>query len=470
MLDTLIRLTDGLPPDCVILCAVSGGADSVYLLHRLNGLRAIRPFTLVAAHYNHRLRGAESDRDEQFVRDFVRRYCGEETIVSADGTPQRRLPPVELVVGSGNVAAEARRRRLGTEEAAREMRYAFLQETARRLGAGFIATAHNADDNAETLLLHLLRGTGLRGLGGIPPRRGNLIRPMLSIPRSEIEDWLRLYSLPHVEDSTNQEDNCLRNRLRHQAVPLLEQLAPGFTRRSVDVIARLRADEDLLIRQAAEQADRAVPFGSGLRLEASVLARAPDPLAVRVVRALIGRLNGGDQDCAAVHLESVVALCRSGDPSARVHLPYGLVARREYGDLILTPDPDPPDCPSLPLPLPGTLPLGPFRLRAEPAVYRGQPQTPWEFWLDGTLSGLQVRSRKTGDMLRRPGRPSRTVKKLMIDLKIPRSLRGALPMLCCGDALVAAAGLGPDAGFLPPSGGNCWHITICPASPSAGDF
>lgn len=456
MLDTLIRLTDGLPPDTIILCAVSGGADSVCLLHQLATLRSQHPFTLMAAHYNHHLRGAESDRDEQFVRHFVRTCCS-----AAD------LPPIGLVLGSGDVAAEARRRKQGLEETAREMRYAFLRETARQAGAHFIATAHNADDNAETLLLHLLRGTGLRGLGGIPPRRDILIRPLLQTSRAEIEAYLRLHHLPHVEDSTNQEDDCLRNRLRHQAIPLLEQLAPGFTLRSVSTLARLRADEDLLTAQALDLLRDASREGSAVRLPAAVLAAAPDPLAVRAVRTLIGQLNGGDQDCAAVHLESVVALCRSGRPSARLHLPYGLVARREYEDLILTPEDAPPVCPHLPLPLPGELRTGTWHISVRQTLYQGQLPTPWDFCLSGALTGLTVRPRQTGDVLRRPGHPSRTVKKLMIDLKIPRHLRETLPVLCSGTALAAVAGLGPDAGFLPQAGETSWHVTIRPDSAHA---
>ncbi len=463
MLDNMIQLIedfDMIPPGSTVLCAVSGGADSVYLLHRLHLLRLGRPFTLYAAHYNHNLRGAESDRDEQFVRDFVRGWCGQERVGRTDGG-EDLYPPVELIVGSGDVAGEARRRRLGLEETAREMRYAFLRETAERVGADRIATAHNADDNAETQLLHLLRGSGLRGLGGIAPRRGELIRPLLTTTRAEIEEYLRLYSIPHVEDSSNAEDGFLRNRLRHQVLPLLEKLAPGFTGRSRESIARLRADEDYLTAQAEDIAAQAAGDSGGLRIPAAAVAKAPDSLAARAVRCLIGRLNGGDQDCAAVHLETVVRICRGSDPSAQVSLPYGLTARREYEALVLTRRAAPAPLPETVLTLPGETAAGEWHILCENEVYQGQRQGTFEFWL-AQAGPLLVRPRRTGDALRRPGRPLRTLKKLMIDEKIPRWQRDSLPVLECAGQVAAAAGLGSDAAFAAEPGGPAWHVRIRP--------
>ena len=158
-LNTLAMEYDMLPRGGTVLCAVSGGADSVYLLHRLWLLRDMLGFRLIAAHYNHCLRGEESDRDEAFVREFAAKWCGPQRFEGPGR--ERTLPAVELVVGRGDVAAEAARRGRGLEETARDMRYAFLRDTAQRLGCDRIATAHTADDNAETLLLHLIRGTGL---------------------------------------------------------------------------------------------------------------------------------------------------------------------------------------------------------------------------------------------------------------------------------------------------------------------
>ena len=182
-----------------VLCALSGGADSMALLTVLERLAKERGFTLYAAHFNHQLRGEESQRDEDFVTD----WC------------QKR--GIQLEVGRGDVAKQAEEEGKGVEETARAMRYGFLTEAARTLEADKIATAHNADDNAETLLLHLVRGTGLDGLTGIPPVRGILIRPLLATPRQQIEAWLTQEGIPHVEDSSNQTDAYARNRLRRGA-------------------------------------------------------------------------------------------------------------------------------------------------------------------------------------------------------------------------------------------------------------
>ena len=176
-------------PGDTVICAVSGGADSVALLFGMYLLKEKLGITLEAAHFNHHLRGAESDRDEAFVRQFCDRY------------------EIPLTVGEGEIVPGKK----GLEAAAREARYAFLRSLS-----GKIATAHTADDNAETVLMHLVRGTGLKGLGGISPVNGKVIRPMLNVTRQQVEAFLREYCLSFVEDSSNGGDDFLRNRLRHQ--------------------------------------------------------------------------------------------------------------------------------------------------------------------------------------------------------------------------------------------------------------
>ena len=182
-----------------VICAVSGGADSMALLFGLYLLREKMNLSLEAAHFNHGLRGTESDEDEAFVRDFC---------LGLD---------IPFHCGRGQVVPGKK----GLEAAAREARYSYLTG----LG-GKLATAHTADDNAETVLLHMLRGTGLKGLGAIAPVRGNIIRPMLSITRQQLLDFLNEYHIQYRTDSSNLGDEFLRNRLRHHVMPLLKQENP----------------------------------------------------------------------------------------------------------------------------------------------------------------------------------------------------------------------------------------------------
>lgn len=222
---------DAIMPGVRVLCAVSGGVDSMYLLHRMTALGAQRGFAVGCAHFNHGLRGAESDRDEAFVRAQCEKL----------GVP--------FYAGRGDVASV---RGMGTEAAARELRYAFLAQCAQAHSYDWIATAHTADDNAETLLLNLARGCGLRGLTGIPPQRGKLLRPMLDTTRAQAEAYLTAHAIPHVEDSTNAADAYARNRVRHHAVPALESVNPAFVQHAADTAALLREDEAFLCGLAAD--------------------------------------------------------------------------------------------------------------------------------------------------------------------------------------------------------------------------
>lgn len=448
--EQLCRAYDLLPHGGHIVCAVSGGADSVCLLHWLTRLRDAFGFTLTAAHYNHQLRGAESLRDEEFVRSFLQKCC----------------PEVPLVVGRGDVAAQAAQKKTGIEETAREMRYAFLQTAAKNAGAQVIATAHNAEDNAETMLLHLLRGSALRGLTGIPPRRDNLVRPLLTTRRCEIEAYLQIYGLPHVEDSSNADQRFTRNRVRHQLIPQLECMQPQLVAHLNQTARLLSVDEEYLSALAQEHLPPVASIPGGLSVCAKQIAAQPDALSSRMIRILLDRLNADGGTCSAVHLSAVTALCTSDNPSARLSLPNGLVARRAYDRLELVREDEVcvPDC--VPLPLPGQLSLPWGTLTARRIICQTTEQTPCSFYLSCAKvnAGLIVRSRRTGDELTRPGRPRRTLKKVLIDEKIPRFQRDMIPVLECGGRVAAVAGLGADAAFLPTPGEACWQIVCTPNS------
>ncbi|MBM6870045.1 tRNA lysidine(34) synthetase TilS [Pseudoflavonifractor phocaeensis] len=455
-LNTLAAEYGMLLPGSTVLCAVSGGADSIYLLHRLTLLRGILGFHLAAAHYDHGLRPT-SQRDTAFVARFVEEWCGEE--VHTDGTV---LPPVPLFVGRGDVAAAAKARKAGIEETARAMRYAFLQETAQTIGADVIATAHTADDNAETILLHLIRGSGLGGLCGIPPRRGNLIRPMLTTTRATVEQYLALYGLPHVEDESNADDAYARNRVRHQLLPLLEGYNPGFVDRMTHTAAVLRADHDYLNAQAYPLLRQVRQSPEGLLLPAEALARLPQALAVRGARLVLGKARDGDDTCTARHLEAIVDLARSARPSGSVELSGGLTVRRVYGELLFTFAASASLTPT-PLALDGeTWPEGSlYGCRCVPARCPGTPE-PGVWYLTPFGGTPMLRPRQTGDALCLPGGRTRTVKKLLIDRRIPRHLRERLPVLADEGGVAALAGFGPAQDRLARPGERAYRLEFVP--------
>ena len=216
-------------PEGGALCAVSGGLDSMCLLEMTVRQGQKQGRRVAAAHFNHQLRGAEADRDEAFVRD----WCA-----------AREIP---FFAGRGDVRAFAEKTGRTVEEAARQLRYEFLEETRRREGFGCILTAHHADDSAETMLLNLLRGTGLKGLTGIPEKRDCILRPLLSVTRAELAAYAAEHRIPFVEDSTNGTDDAARNVLRHQVLPVLRQLNPRAVEnmsRAAELLRQLDKEEN----------------------------------------------------------------------------------------------------------------------------------------------------------------------------------------------------------------------------------
>ncbi|MGN1004374.1 MAG: tRNA lysidine(34) synthetase TilS [Oscillospiraceae bacterium] len=435
-----------LPAGTLILCAVSGGADSMCLLHLLETLAPERGFSLHAAHFNHKLRGTESDRDEEFVRA----WCA-----------GRGIP---LTVGSGDVQAETVRTGRGVEETARALRYAFLERTAEELGAARIATAHTADDNAETLLFHLVRGSGLQGLTGIPPRRGKVVRPLLTCTRTEVVEYCTAHNVAWVEDSTNADETFTRNFLRRRVMPLLEQINPRTAEHLSAAAERLRADNDYLNAQAARAAAQGRMTSGGLVIEAELLAQLPDPVALRAVRQLLEQAGGG-KNCTAAHLDALLRLCRSDDPSGRADLP-GLTARREYGTLVLE-GAEEPVSPPPPTPVreDGRTVYGDTgwsvtcRQTVCPEKSFKNPDT---FYLSrAKIKGaLTLRPRQTGDSIRLPGRNGKTLKKLFIDEKIPLERRALLPVLADDAGVLAVGSFGPDVSRLAQPGEEAVEITL----------
>jgi len=398
-----------------VLIALSGGADSVCLARVLLALGERLHIRLAAAHYNHQLRGEASGRDEAFVRQFCSAFD---------------LP---LTVGSGDVAGAVRQSGCGMEETAREMRYAFLTATAQTMGADKIATGHNADDNVETVLLHLIRGAGLRGLAGIPPSRGQIVRPILALERREVEAYLAELGQGFVEDATNCDTALRRNALRHQVLPILKGLNPNLAEGVLRQSELLRQDSRFLDEVAEEafgEQNSPPEEGNGaVCLPIKNLTALAPAIASRVV-ALAIRAAGGEAD--AVHVRQVLDIAASGDPSAETKVRGDITVRREYDQLI----------------------FGPFY--KNPETFHA-----FHFKSAAVCGRITVRPRETGDKIRLPGRGgTKTVKKLMIEEKIPARERERLPILADEAGVIAVYGIGIDERVTPGPGDEILTVVV----------
>lgn len=413
-----------LEPGDDVTAALSGGADSVALLWLLRSNAPRLGITLRAAHFHHGIRGEEADRDAEFCRELCARW------------------EIPFTLGRGDAPALAAETGESLEEAARVLRYAFLKETA----SGKIATAHNADDNAETILLRLLRGTGLRGLGGIPPKRENIIRPLLSCTRQEIEALLAEQGLPHMEDSSNASDECVRNRLRHQVLPLLREENPNLAVTLTRSAALFREEDACLSRLAARASDTC---RAGEGWSCQKLLDLEPVLRRRVLLAALR--EQGLEDPAAVYVEALEALLRAG-PSARVDLPDGKTARREYDLLCFSHGEPLPVLPELEPQVPGRtcLPDGLGELVCfvtKNSYFSKKNLTTFALKCDMiTARELRVRGRLPGDRLTLSG-GTKSLKALMIDKKIPARLRDSIPVLTLDGKPIAVFGVGADPAY-----------------------
>ncbi len=394
---SFVRLHQMLQPGDRVVCAVSGGADSMALLWAMYLLREKLQIQLSAAHFNHGLRGCESDRDQAFVRSFCEGY------------------EIPFFCGTGTVTPGKK----GLEAAAREARYGFLKTLP-----GKIATAHTANDNAETLLMHLVRGTGLKGLGAIAPINGRLIRPMLNVTRQEVLAFLEEYNIAYVADSTNDSDDFLRNRIRHRVIPLLEQENPSIAENLSAAALRLRQDEAALSHMARQEATTDIYS----------LRQLPPALRNRILSDLL--TGWGVREPEAEHVAQLERLVFSGSPSAKVRFSGGITICRVYDHLERIREAG--EIPPCPVICPGVTPLPELRLQliCEPVgknASEGQPVNP--------VGQMVIRSRRTGDTLRLPG-GTKSLKKLLIDRKIPAHVRNQIPVLADELGVLAVYGIG----------------------------
>ena len=398
-----------------LLVALSGGADSVALLSLLREAGDCR---LVAAHFDHGIRSGEARADA----DFCRRLCEEWG--------------VEYHEGRGDVPGEARKRGLGLETAARELRYEFLREKKRETGADWIALAHHLDDQAETVLMHLLRGAGPAGIAGMRMFAGDLYRPLLGFRKEELIEYLRERRVPWREDATNAAEENPRNILRLRVMPALERAYP-MAARAIARYAESAALEDDFVREAAAawlaESLESGPYGRRVSMKA--------PPHEAILRRGLRTLLTGEADHGELR-----ELCRlAGEMRGRIQLPGGGFAERAGDWLYLLPERLTPPPEPVPLRLPGEIRLpGLCRVTAEP--YRGEPireNGPAQTLDRAALEGAVLRTRRDGDRIHPFGAEGeKLLSDYLIDRKVDRPLRDALPLLARGNRVLWVVGLG----------------------------
>jgi tRNA(Ile)-lysidine synthase len=397
-----------------VVVALSAGPDSTALLSALAALRGIGALAqLWAVHVDHGLRAGSAEDGA-----WAERTCRALAVPFAS---------VQVRVPEGNVQAQAR-----------AVRYAALRARAGTIGAARIATGHTRTDQAETVLLRLLRGAGARGLAGIPPRRGALIRPLIDRSRAEVLAYLADAGLAWREDPTNATPRYARNRVRHQLVPVLERLAPAAERalaRSADL---LRSDDRALSARARACVDR-----DGA--DRARLLEEPRAVRRRAIRLLWRRAAGRRGELSAERVEAVLGRLGRRAPW-RLSLPGGVEARYRYGRLEvveLEAPGAPAAAPPLPLPGPGCYPVPGRRERLRLEV-RSPALVPWP---------LELRTRRPGDRFRpEGGAGGKKLKAWLIDRKVPRERRDALLVVAAGPDVLALPELGARAQEAGPNG------------------
>ncbi len=432
----LIRACGVLQQGERVLVAVSGGPDSTALLLILSRLQGELGLGLTAGHFDHMLRSREEAvADERFV------------------TALASWLDVQVMTGRGDVRRRARREGESTEDAARRLRYRFLAGEAGKAGATAVAVGHTLDDRAETVLLHVLRGSGLDGLAAMPPRApwpfgkgADVARPLLQLRRHETERYCREAGVEPRLDPTNELPAATRNRVRQALIPLLRKLNP----RAEEALARLAeaAGRDVDYMDAVAGGlwqEMARVDGDGVAFERPALESLHPALTARLLRRAVGELLGSAADLEAIHVERMLAaLMKRRD---RVSLPHGLTAVTDSRRIVIYGGERPPPrrVPAGALTVPGSVQVSGWTITAEvaPRTAFSDKALPWEAFLDAdTISGrMLVRARRPGDRLRPLGLGGeKKVQDILVDAKVPAEERDNVPVVCDDAGIVWIAG------------------------------
>lgn len=444
------KLLRTLQRDCLvqpgegILVGLSGGPDSMALLHLLLQVAPVLRLRVAAAHLDHGMRRESADDAA-----FVRRLCDD-----------WRVP---LVVERRDIPALACRHRRGLEETARDQRRAFLQAAAQRLDCAAIALGHHRDDQAETVLQRLLRGCGSSGLAGMRLRSGSFIRPLLEVSRQAILDYLAAEELPFVEDASNRDPSYTRNRIRHQLLPQLQSFNPRIAEHLARLGWRLTLEEDFWAEEEQRQLQCLARMDAdGWWLERPALLALHPALRSRVLRRALEGVRGHLRGVQACHLDALEQLLVGERPEGELNLPEAWAGRR-YQRLWLrrAPPPEPePFC--VVIAGPGRYPLPDGRLLEVALSHHpwGEDAGRVEFEAAAVPFPLQVRSFRPGDRFRPDGAPGgKKLKDFFIDAKLAREVRYRLPLVVA-DEILWLAGLRRCAGRRAIPGRAVLHLSL----------
>lgn len=409
-----------------LVVAVSGGMDSVVLLHLLRHISITRPLTLQVAHLDHQIR-SESSADAAFVRRMCDRW---------------QLP---CVIECCHVPALAEQGGISLEMAGRQARRDFLQRVACHCGADVIALGHHQDDQVETFLLRLVRGSGVSGLAAMATKSERWWRPLLASSRQQIADYAQQHGLSWVEDVSNQDRHFVRNRLRHDVVPQLKLLNPRFAERIQEVSIQIQAEEDYWQLQVDDLFPGLVTTDSdGLRLSRTALLQCHPALRLRLLREALRRIRGDLQGVESLHLHAMDALLNGSRSQAQLDLPGCWVARR-YETLWLRCFP--PAAPSAfdrPVVVPGRTPLpdGRTLITTIEPVSKGETVDGIELDLEQLKEPLRVRSWCHGDRFAPQGMAGhKRLKRFFSDTRMELEQRLSVPLLVSGDVVLWIVGM-----------------------------
>lgn len=404
-----------------VLIGLSGGADSVCLTHILYRLKDELGIKIYTAHLNHCIRGDSADNDERFALNFSKSLG------------------IECISEKNDVKGYAKKHGVSEEMAGRELRYAFFERVSKQYGLNKIATAHNQNDNAETILMNFMRGGGLSGLCGIPFKRDNIIRPILEISREEIESYCSDNSLSYVTDATNNETVYTRNKIRLDLIPKIQkEFNQGFIQ-TVTKNASLMSEEfDFISAKTDEVYEKAV--------DGAISLEALNKLHIAIKRRVIIKMMKAAMinDISAQYVESVAELSEKGKSGSSINLPGGNTARIEYGKLVIG------KADTEPLPFEYDIALNEETYIKELGIIiKAELAEGTDVFCGDETSKITVRNKRDGDYFYPVGMNGRKkLKNYFIDEKIPRHERLKTAVLTINDDIAWIIGKRRDRRFI----------------------